>query len=125
MKFQIKTLAQRGTIPFKDYKQFMDLCDQRTSEDKTRMAEFYLHNMALIDMNVWDPNASLGDLQLMAMASWMSHEELRVAEIRRLMIKEQDESLMIKAEALDPMALINTHNLLAHNPQIDPRYIND
>ena len=33
------------------------------------MAEFYLHNMALTDMNVWDPNSRLGDLQLMAMAS--------------------------------------------------------
>jgi len=44
--------------------------------------------MALRDMNVWDPNARLGDLQLMAMASWMNHEELRAVEIRKLMIKE-------------------------------------
>jgi len=42
-------------MPFQDYKQFMDLCDQSTSEDKEKMAEFYLHNMALTDMNVWDP----------------------------------------------------------------------
>ena len=52
------------------------------------MVEFYMHNMALIDMNGWDPNARLGDLQLMAMASWMNHEALRAIEIRRLMIKE-------------------------------------
>ena len=103
----------------------MDLCDQSTSEDKEKMAELYLHNMALTDMNVWDPNARLGDLQLMAIASWMNHEELRAAEIRRLMIKEQNEPLMIKVEPSDPMALINTHNLLAHNPQIGPRYISD
>jgi len=44
--------------------------------------------MALIDMNVWDPNAKVGDLQLMAMASWMNHEELRTTEIKILMIKE-------------------------------------
>ena len=80
------------------------------------MAEFYLHNMALTVMNVWDPNARLGDLQLMAMASWMNHEELRAAEIRRFMIKEQNEPLMIKAKPSNPMALIRTHNLLAHNP---------
>ena len=43
------------------------------------MAKFYLHNMALTDMNVWDPNVRLGDLQLMAMASLMNHEELRAA----------------------------------------------
>jgi len=72
--------------------------------------------MALRDMNVWDPNARLGDLQLMAMASWMNHEELRATEIRRLMIKDQNEPLMIIAEPSDPMTLISTHNLLANNP---------
>jgi len=46
LQFQIKTLAQRGTTPFQDYMQFMDPCDQNTSEDKAKMAEFYLHNMA-------------------------------------------------------------------------------
>jgi len=53
------------------------------------MAEFYLHDMALIDMNVWDPNAKLGDLQLMALASWMNHEESRVAEMKRILAKSK------------------------------------
>jgi len=66
----------------------MDFCDQSTSKDKAKMVEFYLHNMALIDMNVWDPNANIGALQLMAMASSMNHEELRAAETKWLMIKE-------------------------------------
>ncbi len=66
----------------------MDLCDQSTSEDKAKVVEFYLHNMALTHMNVWDPNAKLGDLQLMAMASWINHEELRAAKIKRLIVKE-------------------------------------
>ena len=94
----------------------MDLCDQSTSEDKAKMVEFYLHNMALIDMNVWDPNAKLEDLKLMAMASWMNHEELRAAQIKILMIKEQNEPLMIRVEPSDPMELISTHNLLANEP---------
>jgi len=81
--------------------------------------------MALIDMNVWDPNARLGDLQLMAMASWMNHEELRAVEIIKLMIKEQNEPLMIRLEPSDPIALISTHQLLANNPKITPKYIND
>jgi len=55
----------------------MDLCNHNSVEDKAKITQFYLHNMALIDMNLWDPNARLGDLQLMAMASWMSHEEKR------------------------------------------------
>jgi len=96
----------------------MDLCDQSTTEDKANMEKFYLHNMALTDMNVWDPNYRLGDLQLMAMASWMNHEELRAIEVKRLMIREKKEPLMIKVEPSDPMALIRTHQLLANNPQI-------
>ena len=110
-------------MSFQDYKQCMDLCDQGTSEDKEKMAEFYLHSMALTDMNLWDPNAKLRDLQLMAMASWMNHEELRVAEMKQLLIKEHNEPLMIRVEPSDPMALINTHNLLANDPQIAPRYL--
>jgi len=69
LQFQIKTLSQRGTMPFQDYKKFIDLCDQITLEYRTKMADFYLHNMVLIEMNVWDPNAKLGDLQLLALAS--------------------------------------------------------
>jgi len=33
LQFQIKTLAQGGTMPFQDYRQLMDLCDQRRLED--------------------------------------------------------------------------------------------
>lgn len=47
---------------FQDYRQFIDLFDQSTLEDRAKMFDFYLHNMALRDMNVWDPNAKLGDL---------------------------------------------------------------
>jgi len=39
-------------MPFQDYKQFIDLCDQITLEDRAKMSDLYLHNMALIDMNV-------------------------------------------------------------------------
>ena len=62
------------------------------------MSEFYLHNMALIDMNVWDPNAKLGDLQLIALASWMNHEEARVVERKNKLEREQTEPLMIRVE---------------------------
>lgn len=69
LQFQVKTLAQRGTIPFQNYGQFMHLCATSSIEDKAKLAEFYLHNMALPNMNFWDLNVALGDLQLMAMAS--------------------------------------------------------
>ncbi len=64
-------------MPFQDYKQFIDLCDQSTLEDKGKMYEFYLQNMELTYMNVCDPNTKLGDLQLMSLGSWMNREEAR------------------------------------------------
>jgi len=53
--------------------------------------------MALLDMNFWDSNATLGDLQLMDMASWMSHEEKRAVEIQQIIAKELSEPLLIRA----------------------------
>lgn len=107
--FEIKALAQRGTLPFQDYGQFMHLCDHISAEDKAKLAEFYLHNMALTNMNLWDPNAALGDLQLMAMASWMSHEDKMEREIQKMMAKELNEPLIIRAEPEEPLALIYAH----------------
>ena len=81
LQFQINTLTQRGTMPFQDYQQFMILCESSSSEEKAKLSEFYLHNLALSNMNSWDPNTVVGDVQLMAMASWLNHEEKRVAEV--------------------------------------------
>lgn len=101
----------------------MHLCDGSSAKDKAKLAEFYLHNLALPNMNLWDPNAALGDLQLMAMASWLSHEEKRVVEIQKIMTKELSEPLMIRAEPEDPSTLIYSHQHLVDNPHIAPDYV--
>lgn len=101
----------------------MALCDSSSAEDKAKLSEFYLHNLALPNMNLWDPNTAVGDVQLMAMASWLNHEERRVAEIRKLMNRELSEPLMIRAEPEDPSALIYALQHLANNPQVLPYYI--
>ena len=88
LQFQIKTLAQRGTMSFQEYRQFIDLYDQSTLEDRAKMSEFYLHNLALTYLNVWDPNSKLGDLELMASTSWMNHEEERATDMKKLMTRE-------------------------------------
>ena len=87
------------------------------------MAEFYLHNIALIDMNIWDPNAELEDLQLMVLASWMNHEKSRAAKMKIILAREKNEPLFIRAKQSNPMALINNHNLIANDPQLAPRYL--
>ena len=101
---------------FQDYRQFIDLYDHNTLEDRDKISEFYLHNMALKDMNVWDPNAKLGDWQLMDLASWMNHEEARAVEMKRILEREQTNPLMIRAKQSNPMAVISTHNLIANDP---------
>lgn len=88
LQLKITTLAQRGTMAFQDYRKFIYLCDQITLEDRAKMSEFHLHNLALIDLNVWDPNSKIGDLQLMALASWMNHEEMRTIEMKKVMERE-------------------------------------
>ena len=101
----------------------MYFCENSSVEDKAKLEEFYLHNLTLPNMNLWDPNATLGDVQLMTMASWLNHEEKRAAEIHNVMDRELQEPLMIRAEPGDPLALVSTHQHLANNPQVHPNYI--
>lgn len=101
----------------------MTLCDSSSSEYKAKLLEFYLHNLALPNMNSWDPNTVVGDVQLMAMASWMNHEEKRAEEVRNIMSRELSEPLMIRVESQDPSAVISAHQHLANNPQDLPEYI--
>jgi len=110
-------------MPFQDHRKFIDLCDQSTLEDKANISKFYLHNLALIDLNVWDPNPKLGDLQLMALASWMSHEEVRCKEVKRELEREETDPLHIRAEQINSMVVISTHNIIANDPQLAPRYL--
>jgi len=74
-------------------------------------------------MNLYDPNTALGDLQLMAIAFWLSHEEKRVVEIQKIMARELSEPLMIREEPEDPSTLIYSHRHLADNPHIAPDYV--
>jgi len=61
----------------------------------------------------------------MGMASWMSHKEKRATKIKKLMEKEQNEPLMIRAKSSDPMALISTHQQRTANLESSPKYISD
>ncbi len=72
-------------MPLQDYRPFIDVYDQSTLEDREKMSDLYLHNLALTYLNVWDPNSKLGILQLMALASWMNHEEARSAKMEKVM----------------------------------------
>jgi len=59
----------------------------------------------------------------MALESSMNHEESRATEKKKILAREQNEPLFIRTEQKNPMALINTHNLIANDPQLVPRYL--
>jgi len=59
----------------------------------------------------------------MALASWMNHEEERATEMKKVMTREETEPLMTRALQSNPMAIINTHNLIANDPKLAPRYL--
>ena len=79
--------------------------------------------MALPNVVSWDPNTALGDTQLMAFASWLNHEDKRVAEGKSVMNRELSEPLLIHAEPEDPIALISAHQHLSTDPTDSLRYI--
>jgi len=92
-------------------------------EDREKVVEFYMHNFILTDLNLWNPNSKLGDMQLMELASWLTHEEARAKEVKKVMTKEEKEPLYIKVELVIPKVVIRNHNLIAFYPSLEPRYI--
>ena len=123
LTFQINALAQRGISQVQDPQQFTELCNISSSGDKAKLAEFYLHNLVLPNVTSWDPNTVLGDMQLMAFASWLNHEDKRAAEFKEVMNRELHEPLLIRAEPGDPTALILAHQHLSTNPQALSKYM--
>jgi len=107
-------------MPFQDYRKFINLCDQITLEDREKISNFYLHNDRFKCVG---PKSQDSDLQLMALESWMNHEEERATEMKKLLTKEETKPLMIRAEQSNPMVVISMHNLITNDPKIAPRYL--
>jgi len=59
----------------------------------------------------------------MALAYWLTHEETRVEEVKKVMTKEEKGPLYIKAELVSPKAAINNHNLISFDVVLAPKYI--
>lgn len=92
-------------------------------EDKAKLANFYIQNLTLKNMNFWDPNTRLGDMQLMALASWMTHEETRDEEVKRVMKKDEKEPLYIRVEWLIPRDVISNHGLIFDDVALAPKFL--
>lgn len=82
-----------------------------------------MHNLTLTNMNFGDPNSRFGDMKLMDLASWMTHDETRVEEVKKVMEKEEKEQLYIKAELVSPNIVTSNHNLISNYATLAPKYI--
>ena len=82
-----------------------------------------MHNLTVTNMNFWDPNSRLGDMQLMALGSWMTHEETIIEEVKRVMEKEEKEPLYIKAKLMKSKDVISNHGLISNDATLAPKYI--
>ena len=94
--FQINTIASHGSLPFEDCRQFMKFYKKSNIADQEKMVEFYMQNFVLIDMGIWDSNPTMGDMQLISLASWMVNEDNRAKEIWKVMGRRNREPLYLR-----------------------------
>jgi len=61
----------------------VDVCQANIEEERVSICEFYLHNFTLPHPYKWSPNPYVWDVQLMVLASWLRHEDLRETEMKK------------------------------------------
>ena len=86
------------------------------------MAEFYMHNFVLTNLEIWDPNPTMGDMQLMALASWMVNEDFRANEIWKAMGRRNREPLYIRPKLFSPRGVILNHREIERDPALVESY---
>lgn len=60
----------------------------------------------------------MGDMQLIALESWMVNDETREQEMRRVMTRETREPLHIGAKLFNPRGVINNHITIEEDPKL-------
>ena len=87
------------------------------------MAEFYVHNLVLTNLDIWDPNPTIGDMQLTTLVSWMVNEDTREKEIWRVMGRRNREPLYIRPECFNPRGVILNHRDIKRDPALVESYL--
>ena len=87
------------------------------------MADFYVHNLVLTNLDTWDPNPTMGDMQLMALASWMMNEDIREKETWTFMSRRNREPLHIRPELFSPKGVILNRREIERDPTLVESYL--
>ncbi len=59
----------------------------------------------------------------MALTSWMTHEEAKTEEVRKVMENEEKKPLHIRAEKIRPMIFISNHSIISNDADLAPKYL--
>lgn len=74
-------------------------------------------------MNIWEPNKRMEDVKLLALASWLTHEEAKNYEIKRVMYREVNEPLWIIIELRGTHLVTSNHNIIFKDPGLVETYM--
>ena len=82
-----------------------------------------MHNLVLTNLEIWDPNLIMGDMQLMALASWMINEDTRAKDIWKVMGRRNREPLYIIPEFFSPRGVILNSQEIERDPALVESYL--
>ena len=82
-----------------------------------------MHNLVLTNLDIWDPNPTMGDMQLMALVSWMVNEDNRSKEIWKVMGRRNREPLHIKPELFSTREVILNRQEIERDPTLVESYL--
>jgi len=60
-------------------------------------------------------------MQLIYLRSWLTHEETRVEDVKKVMTKEEKEPLYFRAELVIPKVVIINHNVISNDATLAPK----
>ena len=101
----------------------MDIYKQANMADQEKTAKFYAHNLVLTNLDTWDPNPTMGDMQLMDLVSWMMNEDTRATEIWWVMRRRNRETLHIRPELFSPRVVILNRRGIERDPPLVESYL--
>lgn len=75
-EFQLSRLKEQFPNTMGTPQELTESLQQCFEVEKDQLSEFYLHNLVTTSPYKWSPNSYVGEFQLRALTSWMTHEVL-------------------------------------------------
>ena len=87
---------------------------------KDQLSDFYLHNLISPRPYKWSPNSYIWDIQVRAINSWITHENLRAEELVSYQEEKNHSELWIRAKSSNSLEVIFRHKILTSYKDLIP-----